>query len=213
MATLTYDSTPADQPEFRESELEALKLGEQQAEAEQQLLAGKFKSPQDLEQAYIELQKKLGAPRDEVPTTDEGQAEAAPEENVEEEETEEAGDQITEEQALELQNMCGGPQGYQAMLKWAGQNLNEAEIQMFDDVIGKGDPGSCFYAVQALLGRYQDAVGADGTLLTGSGAVDKQDVFRSQAEVVEAMSDPRYDRDPAFRQDVYQKLERSQIAY
>ena len=48
-----------------------------------QLLAGKFKSPEDLEQAYLELQKKLGAPRDEVQTTDEGEAEAAPEEEVE----------------------------------------------------------------------------------------------------------------------------------
>ena len=210
MATLTYDPTPADQPEFRESEVEALQRGEQQAEAEQQLLAGKFKSPQDLEQAYIELQKKLGAPRDEVQTTDEGQAEAAPEEEVEEEPQ---GDTLTEAHARDLQTMCGGPQGYNDMLKWAGQNLNEAEINMYDGVISKGDPNSCFYAVQNLFARYQDATGRDGTLLTGQGAVDKQDVFRSQQEVVEAMSDPRYDKDPAFRKDVYDKLERSQIQY
>ena len=39
------------------------------------------------------------------------------------------------------------------------------------------------------------------------------DQFQSQAEVVEAMSDPRYDRDPAFRQKVMKKLERSNVNF
>lgn len=212
MPTLTYDPTPADQPEFRESEIEALQRGEQLEAEQNNLLAGKFKSPQDLEQAYIELQKKLGAPRDEVQASDEGEEEDAPEENVEYEDDEE-GNYLSEEQALELQNLCGGPQAYQDMLKWAGQNLNDAEIEMFDSVVGTGDPASCYYAIQNLFSRYQDAVGADGTMLTGQGAVDRQDVFRSQAEVVAAMQDPRYDKDPAFRQDIFEKLERSQIQY
>ena len=60
MATLTYDSTPADQPEFNEAEQEALAIGEQAVADQQQMLAGKFKDAEALEQAYIELQKKLG---------------------------------------------------------------------------------------------------------------------------------------------------------
>ena len=60
MATLTYDPTPADQPEFNEAEQEALAIGEQAAADQQQMLAGKFKDAEALEQAYIELQKKLG---------------------------------------------------------------------------------------------------------------------------------------------------------
>ena len=212
MPTLTYDSTPADQPEFRESEVEAFQRGEQQAAAENQLLAGKFKSQEDLEQAYIELQQKLGAPRDEVQASDEGEEEDAYEEDVEYEDEDEE-DLLSEEQAVQLQNLCGGPQAYNDMIKWAGQNLNDNEIDMFDSVVDTGDPASCYYAIQNLFSRYQDAVGADGTLLTGQGAVDKQDVFRSQAEVVAAMGDPRYDRDPAYRQDVFTKLERSNIQY
>ena len=213
MATLTYDPTPADQPEFRESEVEALQRGEQQAAAENQLLAGKFKSQQDLEQAYLELQKKLGTPRDEVQTTDQGEAEAAPEEEVETENEEEEDGKLTEEQAVQLQNMCGGAKAYQDMIAWAGQNLSEQEIEMFDGVVGNGEANACYYAIQNLFSRYQDAVGAEGTMLTGQGAMDKQDVFRSQAEVVAAMGDPRYDRDPAYRQDLFEKLERSQIQY
>jgi len=49
-------------------------------------------------------------------------------------------------------------------------------------------------------------------MLTGK-AARAEDAFRSQAEVVAAMSDPRYDRDPAYRQDLYDKLERSNVAF
>ena len=46
-------------------------------------------------------------------------------------------------------------------------------------------------------------------MLTGKGPVQQKDAFRSQAELVSAMSDPRYDEDPAYRQDIIAKLERS----
>ena len=58
--TLTYDPTPADNPEFNEAEQEALAIGERAAAEQQEMLAGKFKDAEELEKAYIELQKKLG---------------------------------------------------------------------------------------------------------------------------------------------------------
>ena len=70
MAQLTYDPTPADQPEFNEAEQEALAIGEQALADQNEMLAGKFKSAEDLEQAYIELQKKLGS-QDESKETEE----------------------------------------------------------------------------------------------------------------------------------------------
>ena len=76
MATLTYDPTPADQPEFSPEEQEALAIGEQAAADQQQMLAGKFKNAEALEQAYIELQKKLGEPNE----TDTNAEEAEPQE-------------------------------------------------------------------------------------------------------------------------------------
>ena len=51
------------------------------------------------------------------------------------------------------------------------------------------------------------------SLLAGAPTADPADVFRSQAEVVEAMSDPRYERDPAYRNDVFDKLDRSNIVF
>ena len=60
---------------------------------------------------------------------------------------------------------------------------------------------------------YINANGYEGETITGKPPSNVQDVFRSQAEVVQAMSDPRYDRDPAYRSDVFQKLERSNVDY
>ena len=59
MATLTYDPTPADQPEFSEEEMDSLQRGEEMEQEEQQLLAGKYQNAEELEKAYIELQQKL----------------------------------------------------------------------------------------------------------------------------------------------------------
>ena len=46
-------------------------------------------------------------------------------------------------------------------------------------------------------------------MVTGKPPTNTKDVYRSQAELVRAMSDKRYDNDPAYRQDVIAKLERS----
>ena len=73
MATLTYDPTPADQPEFSEEELDSLQRGEEMQGEEQQLLAGKYKDAEELEKAYIELQKKLGAGEEPESTEEESE--------------------------------------------------------------------------------------------------------------------------------------------
>ena len=255
MATLTYDPTETPEGEFSEEEKESIKVGEALEEQQQQLLAGKFKDAEDLENAYIELQRKLGDP-----SRDEPEAEAdttAPEEEVEEEEKEvevelldrlweeSQKDEISEETLKELSDMdpkdvaklylkyradntqtvmteedtntlhsvVGGPEEYKNMMSWAAENLSENEIQMYDTVMDRQDPLSCFFAVQALTNRYQDAQGVDGEMLTGKPAANKQDTYRSQAEVVRAMTDPRYENDPAYRQDIYDKLERSNLNF
>lgn len=250
MTTLTYDSTPADNPEFSEEEQEAIKVGEALEEQQSGLLAGKFQDAEALEKAYIELQGKLGKPSEE--------SEEAPEEKEEEKEEQstalldrlwqEASDEklteetlnelraasqddlarmyleyrdevesnkaaeptvLTEEQVGGLKNIVGGEERYQEMMTWAGNNLAEGDINMFDHVMDNGDPASCFFAIQALQYRFQEGTGYDGQMITGKPAATKADVFRSQAELVAAQGDPRYANDPAYRNDVMEKLMRS----
>ena len=84
---------------------------------------------------------------------------------------------------------------------------------MFDAVMEKGDPLAAFFAVRSLAYRYGDAIGVEGKMVTGTAPKSSKDQFRSQAEVVQAMSDPKYDNDPAYRQDIMQKLERSNVNF
>jgi hypothetical protein len=252
MATLTYDPTPADQPEFTQAEQEALAIGEAQAAEEQQLLAGKFRDAEELEKAYIELQSKLGSRNNEEEETVESETEEV-ESDVnlldtlwEEAQTGELSDEvkqqlsqmnsvelaaeylkyrqqveanqpdtsdISEEEVAELRGIAGGDDGYQEMIAWASENLSQEAIQRYDNVIASGNYDAIAFAVEALKSKYTEAMGVEGQLFKGKPAASNKDVFRSQAEVVQAMSDPRYDRDPAYRNDVFAKLERSDLQY
>ena len=210
--TLTSTDAPADQPELNADEQESLAIAEANESEQQQLLAGKFDNPQSLEQAYLELQKKLGESREEEPEDDEPEEESD-EESDDSDEDEEIENQLTEDQAEQLYEMVGGEKAYQSMLEWASQNLSKEEIEMYDSVMGAGNANSIYFAVQALANTYFDSVGDEGQLLTGRGAGESNAIFRSQSELVQAMSDPRYDNDPAYRSDVMAKLENSDLGF
>ena len=213
MATLTYDPTPADQPEFTEEELNSIEVGEQLAQQQEQLLDGKYENAQETERAYIELQSKLGQDQEESEEESEEFEEQEVEEVEEVDESDEEEYEMTDEDVEALQNVVGGSEQYDQIIDWAKDNLSEQEISMYDHVMESNDPIAMFFAIRALGNSYENAVGVDGELLTGTASSTPQDVFRSQAEVVQAMSDPRYDADPAYRQDVYEKLERSPVQF
>ena len=212
--TLTMKETPVNSEILNSDEQDSLAVAESLEGGEQPLLAGKFKDPQALEQAYVELQKKLGEPRDEVQSTeDESESTASAEEEETSSEPEADVETLSEAQAEQLMEMVGGDKAYKAMLDWAGDNFSKEEVEMYDGVMETGNPNAIFFAVQALQARYNDAVGSDGQLLTGRGAQNTDDSFKSQAELVAAMSDPRYDRDPAYRADLMRRLENSDVEF
>lgn len=213
--TLTINETPTDQPELNADEQNSLEVAESISGEDQTLLAGKFNDTKSLEQAYLSLQKKLGESRDEPEVGEEQEQEEPAAESQEEpkESTEDSG-KLTEQQANQLFDMVGGESTYKDMLSWAGESLSQEEIEMYDSVMSDGNANSIYFAVQALQNKYTDAVGKDGQLLTGKRSAAQQDVqFRSQQELVAAMNDPRYDNDPAFREDVMLKLTNSDIEF
>ena len=117
--------------------------------------------------------------------------------------------QLTDKDINDLYEIAGGKKGYTDMMNWAKSNLPSDEIKMFDEVVNQNDPKSAYFAVKSLHYRYSDVQGIEGKLLTGKAAPSVDPGFRSQQELVAAMSDPRYDKDPAYRQEVIQKLDRS----
>tara|TARA_S200000501_G_scaffold375126_1_gene426358 strand:- start:206 stop:982 length:777 start_codon:yes stop_codon:yes gene_type:complete len=120
---------------------------------------------------------------------------------------------LSEKDVTELKDLAGGPQKYDQLVDWATKNLPEKEQQMYDAVVDRGDPLACYFALQTVINKYENAVGVDGQLITGKAPSASTDIFRSQAELVEAMGDKRYENDPAYRQDVISKLDRSKINF
>ena len=112
-----------------------------------------------------------------------------------------------------LYKVTNGKEGYVDMLTWAQNNLPKSEIELFDGVINRADPVACKFAVEALHYRYNDAQGVEGRMLTGKAPKASTPGFKSQAALVEAMNDPRYDRDPSYRQEVMEKLSNSDVEF
>ena len=227
-------------------EQDSLKVGEQMQEAQDQLLAGKYKNAEELEKGYLELQQKLSSnqPAEEAqPEQTEESAEPTVLDRIWEESTksDEFSPELTEEiskmsstelanmyldyrqanegaepardfskdEIQQLQGVVGGQENYTNMIDWAQKSLNEQEVNMFDAVMAKGDPLAAFFAVRSLAYAYNDAVGYDGNVVQGKAPKQNTDQFRSQQELISAMSDTRYENDPAYRQDVMDKLQRS----
>ena len=109
----------------------------------------------------------------------------------------------------EVKNAAGGEAAYNNMVQWAGENLDKNSIDAFDSIINSGSVDAIKLAVSGLKAQYENSNGYEGQMYSGKAPKTSKDVFRSQAELVDAMSDRRYDRDPAYRQDVIEKLERS----
>ena len=269
--TLTYDpgtDTVSTSENLTPDEQDSLQLGEKMQADQEQLLAGKYKNAEDLEQAYVELQKKLGEKGDE---TSETTGDTKPTDSEEDtEETKEATEDspavalINEASAeyyandnklspetiekfssmssqdlvnayLELQqgqpaqqqqqvtvsdadinsikNSVGGDAEYNNIVTWAGQNLDDKSISAFDNIVESGNTDAIKLAINGLKSQYENANGYEGRMLTGKAAKTSGDSFRSQAELVQAMSDPRYDNDPAYRQDIMAKLDRSDLNF
>ena len=121
--------------------------------------------------------------------------------------------EMSDAQVNSIQNAAGGEANYNRVIEWAASNLPEAQIDAFDSVIDSGNPAAIGIAFQGLQSKYNEANGYEGRMLQGKAADSNGDVFRSQAQLVEAMSDPRYDRDPAYRQNIASKLERSNLEF
>ena len=256
--TLNYNPTDPNAPEFSEDEQNSLEVAEKLGQEESELYAGKYENAEELEQAYLELQKKLGSNDEDSETdtldndevedeewsegasliadasnefyTNEGQLSSETMEKFSEMSSQDLVEafmeiqrnnpdvgnapsaDLTDAEMNQVYNSVGGEAEYQRLTAWAAENVSEDKLNAFNAVVDKGEALAIQMAVAGLRSEYENQEGYEGRMLTGK-AARTRDAFRSQAEVVAAMSDPRYDRDEAYRQDVYEKLERSNVAF
>ena len=275
--TLTIDPTPQAEIAGEEAgvqltaeEQDSLAVGSQIVEGQEQLLAGKYKSAEELEKAYGELERKLGEKSnkdsEEVGDTEDSTEVESTETTEEEKETPElsqaanlitaannefydndgelspetlakfnsmsskdlveaymevrdtlpqqrnveADTAIADAQVNEIKNFVGGEDQYGRIVSWAADNLDKNAINAYDNIVSTGSLDAIKLAVNGLKAQYENANGYEGTMIQGKAPTTTKDIYRSQQELVAAMSDRRYDNDPAYRQDVIAKLERSE---
>lgn len=110
-----------------------------------------------------------------------------------------------------IKGEVGGNEKYSQMVDWAKGNLSEGEIQAFNKAVSSGDVEQARLAVLGLSTKYTNANGSDPKRQIGGGKASGADVFESTAQLTEAMKDPRYKSDPAYRQSVQSKLARSNV--
>ena len=280
MPELTFDSTDGQDTSARDqAQAAALEVGEKLIAAQEEAAAaqyqkaredeqselryaGKFKSAEDLEKAYKELEKKLGQPKtdsdEDSATGSEDEVTSDNQNDGDSEDTEDSAEQgltdllvkasnefyendaiseetlaslkelsseelvnayvemqktaaipkpISSEQADALIEKVGGKQAYNQTLEWASVNLSAEEVAAYDQVINTGSPQAVEFAMQALTLRAKYEGGFDGTQVSGR-AVKQQGVkgFKSQAQLAEAISSPKYRTDPAYRLEVQERL-------
>ena len=109
-------------------------------------------------------------------------------------------------------DVAGGQESYSELIAWAGDNLTQSEAAAFDKAVDSRDIDMVKLAVAGLQSRYQAAEGSSPQLLQGDASQESAGgAFSSVAEMSNAMRDPRYQTDAGYRQQVAEKLSRSNI--
>ena len=234
-------------------------VSEEQAGEEQQVerpewLPEKFKSPEDMAQAYSELEKKMGQGTTEeqtAETTEDNEGDVQDDkpdanENADynavvvdaSKEFFENDGQLSEEtyeklakaglpkelvdsyaagqQALlqseegEIKSVANGQ--FDAMAEWANDNLQQEEIDAFDDIVTTGTKEQAKFAVKSLYDRYTQANGSSPRLVQGAVTGGSTMPFKSMQELARAQSDPRYKSgDKAYHEEIDRRLSVSRL--
>tara|TARA_R100001015_G_scaffold15015_1_gene7034 strand:- start:36 stop:869 length:834 start_codon:yes stop_codon:yes gene_type:complete len=114
----------------------------------------------------------------------------------------------------DIVGIAGGEEKYLEMLQWMDGNIPKEELQEFDKVVDaeKRNIPQVTLAVQKMFTRYRNAMGVEPKLISGqTSSSPNTKVFRSNAEVVAAMRDPRYKTDIAFQHEVQRRLAESNV--
>ena len=221
--------TPAEQPTLEEQAAAAGVSTEAPAEP----LLGKFNSVDDLAKAYSELEKKLSSGGDAPEAPAKADADLSISKEEADDDTEAAGmDALLEAGTIsqadydvwkagqdaqaasfnnEVFSAAGGEEAYNELIGWAADNLSEAEIDTFNDLLSSGNVSAVKLAVSGLAAQRGSNSPQEPARNIAGGIAPEADVFDNWAQVQAAMSDPRYYKDAAYNAEVVAKIGRSKI--
>ena len=104
---------------------------------------------------------------------------------------------------------AGGEQEYFKMTQWAANNLPQSTLKAFNKALDSNDLDLISMMVAGIQSKMDATRGTSNPTLLGStqgagGGEPKG--FASKQDMIKAMSDPRYARDPAYTRSVEQKM-------
>ena len=121
------------------------------------------------------------------------------------------GEDIATAQIQGIKDSIGGDENYSKMVSWALENLPAEEVKEFNNLTETANATAIKFAVQGLYSQYNNAMGVEPSLVSGRASSSGPTPFRSTAEVVTAMSDPRYGKDVTYTEDVQRRLGGSDV--
>ncbi len=184
------------------------------------LLLGKYRSADDLAEAYKSLQAEYTRLKSGLPPQEQqlNQQEVVEEGGNEQESDEPQAPRIDEAQAVQIQQrvfeMAGGQDGYTRLANWVASNLPADRVNSWNEALAQGNESQIITTLKGLQYDYMMANGYEPRLTGGRAPSNEVRGYSSEAQVVEAMSDPRYsgdNPDPAYIREVERRLAASNV--
>ena len=221
--SMSYETGAATEEAARVEAARAELYDEAQGTSEQGdggLLLGKYRSADDLAEAYKSLQAEYTRLKSGLPPQEQqlNQQEVIEEGGVEQDSEEPNAPQINEAQAVQIQQrvfeMAGGQDGYTRLANWVASNLPADRVNAWNEALAQGNESQIVTALKGLQYDYMMANGYEPRLTGGRAPSNEVRGFSSEAQVVEAMNDPRYfgsNPDPAYIREVERRLAVSNV--
>ena len=177
-----------------------------------ELLLGKYKDVDALAEGYKNLQREIEKLKGNAPS--EPTPEATPEPVQQEEQAPVAEAEETPEDQAKIDDIMqavmsqvGSAEKYQQLGTWAKNNLDPSRLNSYNEAVNSGDKGQILTALKSLQYDYMMSTGYEPRL-TGGRAAPQEDTkaFSSRYEMTLAMSDPRYQKDDAYRKEVEKRM-------
>ena len=182
--------------------------GEQPTPPEENLILGKYQSQADLVDAYKNLQRENERLRT-------GEVEQPELDSPDSDDSDESDSQLTAEDAGRIRDnvfgQVGGQERYAALMGWASQNIDESRTQAFNDALQSGNEGAILSQLKGIQYDHMMATGYEPKLTGGRAPSNEVQGFSSEAQVIRAMQDPRYQDDPAYIKEVEQRIAVSNV--
>lgn len=175
------------------------------------LIMGKYNSTDEVVEAFKSLQSeysRLKGGQEAAPSVPEQPAPT-------QQQQEQPSNQVTPEQALQIREsmfkQVGGEDRYKAVAGWASTNLPQERLTSFNQALESGNQSQIINQLKGLQYDHMMATGYEPRLARGTSAAQSSAVpFESEAQVVAAMNDPRYQNgprmDPTYIKEVEQRM-------